>query len=277
MELWFECEESSWCECGINPSNQGIWTKNNKGKTQTTVPGTSQRATLMDEWHTIEDRCNILGDYLAGLWRNTLIDDMLWSLHPDSLPKQRPDQYIAPTWSWASIIGATLHDSSYFTTSPRLQSLCQVLYAGTTPKSGTPLGQLSAGYILMRGKLVESSWTMVKQKGKSSSEPGSPRLKELDLEFRPDYDLLTAARHSVPQNDLQYILPVGISKSRANGSEDQLRCLVLRKINAVVKAGLKTFERIRILATRALEGKGNKQKREIWDLQHIDESEIVLT
>lgn len=40
--------------------------------------------------------------YLAGLWANTLIHDLLWSTHPH-LDPCRPEEWRAPSWSWASV------------------------------------------------------------------------------------------------------------------------------------------------------------------------------
>lgn len=40
--------------------------------------------------------------YLAGLWANTLIHDLLWSTHPH-LDPCRPEERRAPSWSWASV------------------------------------------------------------------------------------------------------------------------------------------------------------------------------
>ncbi|KAI0113607.1 heterokaryon incompatibility protein-domain-containing protein [Nemania sp. FL0031] len=39
--------------------------------------------------------------YLAGLWEHTLLEDLLWYRSGDSY--QRPADYRAPTWSWASV------------------------------------------------------------------------------------------------------------------------------------------------------------------------------
>ena len=43
-------------------------------------------------------------DYSAGIWRNDLPRGLLWTLH-DSSNASRHTQYIAPTWSWASMKG----------------------------------------------------------------------------------------------------------------------------------------------------------------------------
>ncbi|KAI8949113.1 heterokaryon incompatibility protein-domain-containing protein [Xylaria longipes] len=39
--------------------------------------------------------------YLAGLWEHTLLEDLLWYRAAD--PEPRPQDFRAPTWSWASV------------------------------------------------------------------------------------------------------------------------------------------------------------------------------
>lgn len=42
--------------------------------------------------------------YLAGLWENSLSDDLLWVVHTTTIfKKPRPHPRTAPTWSWASL------------------------------------------------------------------------------------------------------------------------------------------------------------------------------
>ena len=43
-------------------------------------------------------------DYLAGIWRDDLSRGLLWTSH-DRTHASRYSQYIAPTWSWASVRG----------------------------------------------------------------------------------------------------------------------------------------------------------------------------
>ncbi|KAM0252553.1 hypothetical protein ACHAQJ_007685 [Trichoderma viride] len=40
--------------------------------------------------------------YLAGLWRRTILSDLLWTSNRSS---PRPAEYCAPSWSWASVDG----------------------------------------------------------------------------------------------------------------------------------------------------------------------------
>ncbi|OCT44623.1 hypothetical protein CLCR_05577 [Cladophialophora carrionii] len=62
----------------------------------------------------IAQRVTLLtGDtYLAGMWKSRLFDDLLWTgMWKFPSFRQRPSEYVAPTWSWASVIGKTSHNS----------------------------------------------------------------------------------------------------------------------------------------------------------------------
>ena len=47
------------------------------------------------------------GKYLAGLWEDSLAEDLLWRVDEplQGRPRRRPKSYRAPTWSWASVNG----------------------------------------------------------------------------------------------------------------------------------------------------------------------------
>ena len=81
-----------------------------------------------------------LGDeYLAGLWRSSLITDLGWCLNRCSSPPGPPRQYIAPSWSWASVgirqaIGYPVHFEH-----PR--ALATVIDADVTLKGQTDLAK----------------------------------------------------------------------------------------------------------------------------------------
>ena len=47
------------------------------------------------------------GKYLAGLWEDSLAEDLLWRVDEplQGRSQRRPKSYRAPTWSWASVSG----------------------------------------------------------------------------------------------------------------------------------------------------------------------------
>lgn len=79
--------------------------------------------------------------YYAGLWENTLLDDMLW--HRPS-PCVRPQTYRAPTWSWASVRGRVEY------TEKEMEACAVVHSPQTKPVSQSALGQVQGGSLKIR-------------------------------------------------------------------------------------------------------------------------------
>lgn len=87
--------------------------------------------------------------YLAGLWSDSLVVDLLWhnrlaSNDPEQRAK-RPKEYRAPSWSWAAVDGTIAH--------PELitMSFIEVIEARTFPASKITTGLVSGGFITVRG------------------------------------------------------------------------------------------------------------------------------
>ena len=79
--------------------------------------------------------------YLAGLWEDTLLEDLLWKKPKPPLP--RPEAYRAPSWSWASVDGKT---TSALTTLYIVAAL-----PDTTTCRGLLANLLKTAYFLSRG------------------------------------------------------------------------------------------------------------------------------
>ncbi|EXJ55409.1 hypothetical protein A1O7_08336 [Cladophialophora yegresii CBS 114405] len=79
----------------------------------------------------------LTGDtYLAGMWKSHLFDDLLWTgLWKFPSFRKRPSTYVAPTWSWASVIGKTSHNlvSTYERRMARVVSVSVDLANPTNP------------------------------------------------------------------------------------------------------------------------------------------------
>jgi hypothetical protein len=102
--------------------------------------------------------------YLAGLWKSTLLTGLLWESNWDmNYATVRTPEYLAPSWSWASIVGPIhyfkIADSSDI---PDVSDLGlvfrpKILEAATEPVSFDPFGRLKSGFIRLQGivKAVE--------------------------------------------------------------------------------------------------------------------------
>ncbi|OJJ76894.1 hypothetical protein ASPBRDRAFT_219208 [Aspergillus brasiliensis CBS 101740] len=89
--------------------------------------------------------------YLAGLWSDTLVIDLLWYVTGSGL-HTRPEPWRAPTWSWASMDGGISYFTrfSYYDFLPALD----IIEAECTCISVNSFGPVSSGLIELRGKLV---------------------------------------------------------------------------------------------------------------------------
>ncbi|KAF4634685.1 hypothetical protein G7Y89_g3420 [Cudoniella acicularis] len=88
--------------------------------------------------------------YLAGLWRDGIELQLLWTLYsPGGLPKGA--QYQAPSWSWASV------DPVYYPWDLRCEGIECVHYAHivnahtVVPEGQEPFGKLVGGKLQIRG------------------------------------------------------------------------------------------------------------------------------
>jgi hypothetical protein len=59
-------------------------------------------------------------NYLAGLWKERLERQLLWTCRPPN-KGTRPSTYIAPSWSWASVVGVAIQPDQWFFEPTRLR------------------------------------------------------------------------------------------------------------------------------------------------------------
>ncbi|KAI1406414.1 HET-domain-containing protein [Hypoxylon fuscum] len=140
-----------------------------------TIPGTLGEITPLEQWHMIvksytsrqltfnKDKLPAIAGaatkmpqartsrYLAGLWSESLLLDLLWQVMPGRahLPLMTKDhEENAPTWSWASMNWGVVWNSIQ---SP--QFLASVVDAQTEVVGANPYGQVSQGMVTLRGRM----------------------------------------------------------------------------------------------------------------------------
>lgn len=89
--------------------------------------------------------------YVAGLWTDHLIEDLLWQPDFGIEPMPAPREYIAPTFSWASLgvsIRCTEHAVKDFATIEEVQCF---------PRGNDAFGQITGGYLRVTGYLFEAT------------------------------------------------------------------------------------------------------------------------
>jgi hypothetical protein len=80
-------------------------------------------------------------EYLAGLWRSTLQQDMQWV----SFGSTRPSKRRYPSWSWTAVDGPRRgYDSG--------RDVSAILEASITLASSDPTGEVSGGHVLISGR-----------------------------------------------------------------------------------------------------------------------------
>jgi hypothetical protein len=90
------------------------------------------------------------GKYLAGMWTEDLVYDLLWmSAHTLN---HRPPSYTAPSFSWASLIGPVRFNTQL--DMPGNRSHVSLVDGHCTTNKLNPFGAVSNGFIKLRGSLL---------------------------------------------------------------------------------------------------------------------------
>jgi len=90
-------------------------------------------------------------EYLAGIWRASLINDLCWNMEP---PRRRPIQYRAPSWSWACVDGGQYLSASEDHGARNKVCYIQVLEASVDLRGSDPTCEVRGGRIRLQGYLM---------------------------------------------------------------------------------------------------------------------------
>jgi hypothetical protein len=156
-ELVWQCQMSTRCECQI-PTYQQPRELSYEEWRDYIVPEYSQRrlAYRRDKLNALssiarEFQSYLHDEYLAGLWRGDLLRGLLWrtaELGP------RSTEYVAPSWSWASVDVSVKYDG--LIGQEAAIGLASVIVCQIQPASGlTSMGNIDSGIISLQGAL---SW-----------------------------------------------------------------------------------------------------------------------
>ncbi|KAH8658165.1 heterokaryon incompatibility protein-domain-containing protein [Xylariales sp. PMI_506] len=86
--------------------------------------------------------------YLAGIWSGNLLKGLLW--HSTSRAS-RFQTFVAPSWSWASMMGPVRYFFSDYQFT--FEEACVVEQSHCTPSSMDPIGEVSSGFVSLTGRL----------------------------------------------------------------------------------------------------------------------------
>jgi hypothetical protein len=208
--------------------------------------------------------------YVAGLWRDWLVLDLVWRAQkPEGM--ERPELWRAPTFSWASIIAkkgvldrpgisyAFMEFLGYgigvdAEPTPRgtvkgwkTVEHAEVIETLSSPLSTDELGQITSGFIVLSGTLIE-----VRLLSPSNNVPILRTLNlapagknALEASFLwPDYDYAADGKYHIPPQSKVFCLKLA-STQKLRGGDPYMLYLVLRRIGEQIEmSGI--FERIGI-------------------------------
>jgi hypothetical protein len=104
---------------------------------------------------------HVLNDeYCAGLWKKDILSTLMWNRSPrypadlsTRFDLARPSDYLAPSWSWTSILGKQSSMSNSWQTREALQvsahSVTKIVSLRTFPKGEDPFGQVTGGQLVL--------------------------------------------------------------------------------------------------------------------------------
>ncbi|KAH6644484.1 heterokaryon incompatibility protein-domain-containing protein [Boeremia exigua] len=174
--------------------------------------------------------------YIAGLWRSSLLKDMMWSvLNFRDVPRPLSK---APTWSWASVEGNIRYDTK---TMVFLTRIVDIIYKTLGPSQ---IGSASKAAILLESRFSThtiNSYLPPDSRLEHYLEPKEPCSKAtipsiewgVDGSMIADYDFATGTR-PVKDGDTVYVAWMGWERFQGDYiGEDkfELRGLVLRSVS----------------------------------------------
>ncbi|KAJ8522829.1 hypothetical protein ONZ45_g658 [Pleurotus djamor] len=121
-------------------------------------------------------------EYLAGLWRDTLVDDLCWFVFSGG--SDRPSSYRAPSWSWAAVDHGIMTDWHLIPEEHSKETeTCEVVSCEVTLKhKSLPFGEVTSGTLVLHAPLFKAyrhwelpPWAQVYLPGyDNSADPGHP-------------------------------------------------------------------------------------------------------
>ncbi|KAJ8130956.1 hypothetical protein O1611_g2671 [Lasiodiplodia mahajangana] len=167
-EIVFECEESLWCECGEKDSYEDANYDKEVYRSSTWEELVEQYVSrsltyptdMLPAISAIARDYNMKGGYIAGLTHEKLFSNLLWQVKAPRdlsgelttvLPPRRPDIYIAPTFSWASIVARV----EWVKGTSNYQPVCSLENFATSLENPLdPFGRVLNGHITIRGPVM---------------------------------------------------------------------------------------------------------------------------
>ncbi|KAK2615791.1 hypothetical protein N8I77_002518 [Diaporthe amygdali] len=214
-EMVWQCQEGRSCECGVckdyphdEPSKvidsdtiaqerksqalemEHSWHKKIRDYTSLDITMDTDR---LPAFSGIASTLVAANEYMAGIRQSCALDDLLWSSSAEP-PPRRPDTYLAPSWSWASVMGQIKNGP------PRDDStnLAQIESISTIKSTVDAFGRVKAGELKISGIYLKA---LVKQRDENDiMNPSTFSRSWLRVEI-PDLQLPIKVWNTVPSLD----------------------------------------------------------------------------
>lgn len=265
-EVALACCEGMICECcDTDPAGVERWEESNaqidytspKNFPAVRSPGGRTENDTIQSWHSVVQmytstsltrasdklpalsglakamrRDDMKDEYLAGLWKSSLMYDLLWKLY--SSPAHKSETYRAPSWSWASVDGTVYFDGSFQYGS--LSLACEVLEARCETSTKDDYGQVCDGKLVLMGKLLRGAleyepsadweWSDSRWKFRNmtpSSDEAWVKCEGTSFMFKMDHQLSKSGISAGAELELFYLCDGGLDRY----GDRVIICLVL--------------------------------------------------
>ncbi len=176
--------------------------------------------------------------YLAGVWEASVLDDLAWQATDSLVP--RPETWLAPTWSWASVKSPvsylnyrTMLSDEYIQRVEPLTQPTLLIDASVTPAGSDLTAEVCAGELVLLGPVLQARLEM-------EADDNNRRCYHMQhdtarLAFTPDYDLAAPGPGNVPAGSVVYLLFLcrepDLKDSRGKSAKTRVFSLVLRRVD----------------------------------------------
>ncbi|KAH6706633.1 heterokaryon incompatibility protein-domain-containing protein [Leptodontidium sp. MPI-SDFR-AT-0119] len=199
-EMAWECTIEYRCECQASPTpnSQGYKSKFLRNYSPATTYDSVEYRSFKFNWSQIvtdfthrnltvgTDRLPAIGgiselmkpdsanDYAAGLWKKDFALHLLWYVPGfssfNATTSRRHKEYIAPSWSWASVTGPIRYFAPLIHTESKYKIEVEILDIDLVLSGPNPFGSLKDGHIIVRGLLAPTHLSLLQVQ----LDPGHP-------------------------------------------------------------------------------------------------------
>ncbi|EUC45805.1 hypothetical protein COCMIDRAFT_46877, partial [Bipolaris oryzae ATCC 44560] len=283
-ELVWDCKTENDCECSIPPPFAPLsnicslfWLNG-----ELHVPNDGNHKNIPKAWHQIVDQYTnqrltyekdifpalqgiskmfstyTKSRYLAGLWEDTVISDLLWIRYRGDY--KRPQTWRAPSWSWASVVGNVYWDNRVNDMFFRTLATC--IAAEIQLADADAFGEITSASLTLSArcfsKAAQELWLPLTYTQTDSvlwvdlgkrawSQHGADATVVLDCKV-PDFD--PTRPHSKMLGSETCVKTVVMAQYYSQDSNlSEFHCLLLRKTTE--EGGRATYERFGYLRVKA--------------------------